>query len=78
MMSAKAATPSRSRFALSKTPRRVVVGTVIATLVLAPIGVVAGRLSAPHPAASTVTVAPMSASGQGDPIIRPERLELPQ
>ena len=69
---------TRSRFALSTVPRRVLVGAIIASLVLAPIGAVAGRLAAPHAASSTVTVSQLPASTQGDPIIRPERLELPQ
>jgi hypothetical protein len=59
-------------------PRVVVVVTIAASVVLGAGGVMVGRVLAPHAAEPTVKVAPVSRDATGDPIVRPERLELPR
>jgi hypothetical protein len=59
-------------------PRRVVATAVVASVLLAIGGAVGGRLAAPQPAPERVVVRPIAAGAPGDPIVRPERLELPR
>ena len=78
MAESSASAPARRVRAWRRIPRVVVVVTVAASVVLGAGGVVVGRMLAPHAAEPTVKVVPVTRDATGDPIVRPERLELPR
>ena len=77
-MTAPTSPVARVRHSISVQPRRVLITAVLATIVCIAVGIIGGRAAAPHAAPATVSVAPITAAPAGDPIVRPERLELPK
>lgn len=72
-------TPRRFAFGRGAMPRRALVAMLAGSLVLAVAGAFGGRVAAPKAAPGSVSVAPLpSTPATDDPIVRPERLELPR